>query len=134
MRFIHGSHCVYEIRFHLVLVTKYRHKCITPAMAAHIDDITRDILIKYKGSLDEANGEPDHRHFLFSSPPAVCPSILVGAIKTATSRRLRREFAKELSPFYWKPVFWSRSYCLVSAGGAPLDIIKQYIQNQNCGA
>jgi putative transposase len=64
----------------------------------------------------------------------VCLSVLVGAIKTATSRVLRREFASHLKPFYWKPVFWSRSYCLVSAGGAPLEIIKSYIQDQGSGA
>lgn len=131
---IHGSHCVYSLHYHLVIVTKYRHPCITPEMADRIDEISRAIVEKYKGTLDEANGEADHRHFLFTCPPAVCPASLVGAIKTATSRVLRREFSESLSPFYWKPVFWSRSYCLVSAGGAPLEIIKSYIQNQNSGA
>ena len=91
-------------------------------------------MTKYQGDILESNGEPDHRHFLITCPPAVCPSTLVGAIKTATSRVLRREFAEHLRPFYWKPVFWSPSYCLVSAGGAPREIIKRYIQDQGCGA
>jgi putative transposase len=52
-------------------------------------------------------------------------------VKTATSRLLRKEFPEHLSKFYWKDSFWSPSYCLVSAGGAPLDIIKKYIENQN---
>ena len=134
MNSVHGSHCVYSLHYHLVLVTRYRHPCITPEVAVRMDEITKAIIEKNKGELLEANGEPDHRHFLLTCPPAVCLSVLVGAIKTATSRVLRREFASHLRPFYWKPVFWSRSYCLVSAGGAPLEIIKSYIQDQGSGA
>ena len=130
MKIIHGSHCVYDLNYHLVLVTKYRHKCITSQMASRIDSIARDIITSYNGDLVESNGEPDHRHFLFTCPPAVRLASLVGGIKTAASRLIRKEFAHHLAPFYWKPVFWSRSYCLVSAGGAPLAITKQYIQSQ----
>jgi putative transposase len=130
MQIVHGSHCVFDLNFHLVLVTKYRHRCLAPEMAVRIDGIVRSILERHGGNLVAANGEPDHRHFLFACPPAVRLSSLVCAIKTATSRLIRKEFAKQLRPYYWKPVLWSRSYCLASAGGAPLEIIQQYIQNQ----
>ena len=119
---------------YLAFVTKYLYKCITAEMALRMDAIAKAIVVKYQGDILESNGEPDHRHFLITCPPSVCPSTLVGAIKTATSRVLRREFAEHLRPFYWKPVFWSRSYCLVSAGGAPLEIIKRYIRVQGRGA
>jgi len=51
----------------------------------------------------------------------------VNSLKTATSRLVRKEFSEHLGEFYWKPVFYSRSYCLVSCGGAPLEIVKQYL-------
>jgi len=68
--------------------------------------------------------------FLLSCTLALAPAKLVNTVKTNISRITRKEFAAHLRPFYWKLVFWSRSYCLVSAGGAPLSVIQQYIQNQ----
>ena len=130
MKFFYGSHSLFSVHFHLVLVTKYRHKCITPAMASRIDELTREVCRNARCEMLEANGELDHRHFLLAAHPAIAPAKLVNAIKTNTSRLIRKEFAARLRPFYWKPVFWSRSYCIVSAGGAPLSIIKDYIRNQ----
>ncbi|MCP4747131.1 MAG: IS200/IS605 family transposase, partial [Desulfobacteraceae bacterium] len=54
-------------------------------------------------------------------------------LKTISSRQLRKELAGYLKNFYSKPVLWSRSYCIVSAGGASLSVIKRYIENQNSG-
>jgi putative transposase len=130
MRFLAGNHSVFSIHYHLVLVTKYRHKCITPEMASRIDELVAIVCKNSRCELLEANGEADHRHFLISATPAIAPAKLVNAIKTNTSRLIRKEYAHHLKAFYWKPVFWSRSYCLVSAGGAPLSVIQQYIQNQ----
>ena len=134
MSYVSGAHSVYSIHYHLVLVTKYRRPCLTPEITARIDEVTATVLRSNKGKVLEANGEADHRQFLLSCPPSVQPSRLVGTIKTSTSRIVREEFAHHLRRFYWKPVFWSRSYCLISAGGAPLDVIKRYIQNQGSGA
>jgi putative transposase len=125
-----GSHCVFRLWSHLVLVTKYRRKVITPKIGERIDAITRAIVEKHGGVLAEANGEPDHRHFLLDLPPSVQPSRLVCSIKTATSRLIRKEYPEHVRRFYWKPVFWSRSYCLLSAGGAPLAVIRRYIEDQ----
>ena len=125
-----GSHCVFRLWFHLVLVTKYRRQVITPKMGERIDAIARAIIEKHGGLLAEANGEADHRHFLLDLPPSVQPSRLVCSIKTATSRLIRKEYAAEVKRFYRKPVFWSRSYCILSAGGAPLEVIRRYIDNQ----
>lgn len=131
LRFRRGNHCVFRLWFHLVLVTKYRRKVITDKIGGRIDQITRNIVEKHGGTLAEANGEADHRHFLLALPPSVQPSSLVCSIKTATSRIVRSEYTPEIERVYWrKPVFWSRSYCLLSAGGAPLDVIRKYIENQ----
>jgi putative transposase len=82
------------------------------------------------GILMECNGEPDHVHLLISLPPSLELSGFVNNLKTTTSRLLRKEFADELRRVYSKPVLWSRSYCIVSCGGAPLSIIQQYIEQQ----
>ena len=82
------------------------------------------------GRLLEVNGEADHIHLLLELPPTVALADFVNALKTGTSRRLRNEFKEHLASVYKKPVLWSRSYCILTCGGAPLEIIKQYIQQQ----
>lgn len=76
------------------------------------------------------NGEPDHVHLLIALNPKVDPSKLVNNLKTVTSRIIRKEFSDHVKKFYWKPVFWNRSYCIITCGGAPLTVLKQYIENQ----
>jgi putative transposase len=68
-------------------------------------------------------------NMLMTLPPTAALSDFVNALKTGTSRRLRAEFA-EVNLVYRKPVLWSRSYCVISCAGAPLSILKQYIENQ----
>ena len=82
------------------------------------------------GRLLEMNGEPDHVHLLIALPPNLDLSAFVNNLKTTTSRLVRKEFANHLASVYRKPLFWSRSYCIVSCGTAPLSIIKQYIEQQ----
>jgi putative transposase len=80
--------------------------------------------------LIEASGEADHVHLLLSLPPDVRLSEFVNALKTGTSRRLRSGFAEQVNRYYRKPVLWSRSYCVISAGGAPLAVLRRYIEAQ----
>lgn len=112
------------------MVTKYRRRCITPEMLEQLHSISHRILEKWEGELLEFNGESDHVHLLVSIPPKSAPSALVNNLKTVTSRLIRKEFASHLDQFYKKPVFWSRSYCIITCGGAPLSVIKQYIEQQ----
>jgi putative transposase len=123
-------HCVYEISYHLVLVTKYRHPCISKAIQDRLEDIFSSLLTKWDMSLDEFNGESDHVHLLIKAHPSVQMSKIINTMKTVSSRMVRKEFLDELKPYYWKPYFWHRAYCLVSTGGAPLEIVKNYIQKQ----
>ena len=123
-------HCVYATNYHLVIVTKYRRRCITPAMMDRLGEIAARILSKWEGELLEFNGEADHLHLLVSIPPKVAPADLVNNLKTVTSRLIRKEFGDYLERFYRKPVFWSRSYCIITCGGAPLSVLKQYIEQQ----
>jgi putative transposase len=127
-------HCVYNLNFHLVLVTKYRRKCLTVAMREHLKGTFTSLLGKWGGTLMECNGEADHMHLLIELPPTVLLSTFVNNVKTVSSRLLRKTYARELARWYRQPVLWSRSYCVLSCGGAPLSVLRQYIEQQGNGA
>lgn len=80
--------------------------------------------------LREFNGETDHVHLLVHYPPKVALSRLVNSLKGVSARRLRQEFPAHIRKYLWGEHFWSPSYFAGSCGGAPLSIIKDYIENQ----
>jgi putative transposase len=121
---------VYALHYHLVNVTKHRRKALTRPMLDRFREIAAARCESWGGKLMEVNGEPDHVHLLVSLPPNLDLSRVVNNLKTTTSRLIRKEFAAEENRFYRKPVLWSRSYCAISCGGAPLSVIKQYIEQQ----
>jgi len=123
-------HCVYGLTYHLVIVTKYRKKAIAPPILARLESIFRRTADTWGCELLEFNGEPDHVHLLIEAPPNLKLSDLVNNLKTVSSRLIRKEYKSHIKRFYWKPVFWSRSYCVLSSGGAPLTVLKQYIESQ----
>lgn len=124
-------HCVYQLKYHLVLVTKYRHPCFTNTILARLEEICRQQSSIWGIELIELGGEADHVHLLLDMHPNIMPSRFINSLKTVTSRLIRKEFASHLNKYYWKPLLWTRAYCLITAGGAPIEILKQYIQNQN---
>lgn len=127
----HLFHCTFNLNYHLVIVTKYRRKCITAPMLTRLKEICDRLTEKWECELLEFNGEADHLHLLLSLNPKVTPSVFVNNLKTVTSRLIRKEFSEHVKKFYWeKPVFWSRSYCIITCGGAPLSVLKQYIEQQ----
>src|SRR5579864_4121405 len=111
-------HFAFNLHYHLVIVTKYRRKCITASMLARLKIICTELTKKWECELLEFNGEADHLHLLFSLNPKVAPSVFVNNLKTVTSRLIRKEFSMQLAKIYKKkPVFWSRSYCILTCGG-----------------
>lgn len=125
-------HCVFNLKYHLVLVTKYRRKCINTEIMKRLHKIFFDLCIKWDCHLIEFNCEPDHVHLLLDLNPKISLTIFVNNLKTVTSRYIRKEFPMHIKKFYFKKaVFWSRSYCILTCGGAPLSIIKQYIEQQD---
>ena len=124
-------HCVFNLNYHLVFVTKYRRKAISNEILERLKEIFTATTAKWECELVEFNGESDHVHLLLSLNPKVKLTSFVNNLKTVSSRLIRKEFVEELSQYYWKPLFWSRSYCALTCGGAPLSIIKQYIENQS---
>jgi len=124
-------HCVYQLKYHLVLVTKYRHPCFTKLILERLEEICREQCMGWGIELLEFGGEADHVHLLLDMHPNIMPSRFVNSLKTVTSRLIRKEFATHLAQYYWKPFLWTRAYCLITAGGAPIEILKKYIQNQD---
>ena len=125
-----GRHCVFKNIVHLVFVTKHRRDVLTGAMLKRIEDLIRETCIQMDCELIEFNGEHDHTHLMVSVHPKVAVSNLVGKLKGKSAYFLRQEFSKEVRKKLWGDHFWSPSYCVVSCGGAPLEIVKQYIENQ----
>ena len=123
-------HCVYQLKYHLVLVTKYRNPCFTQEILARLEHICREQALSWGIELIEFGGEADHIHLLLDMHPNIMPSRFINSLKTVTSRLIRKEFSEHLAHYYWKPVLWTRAYCLITAGGAPIEILKKYIQNQ----
>jgi putative transposase len=125
-----GRSCVYDINLHLVFVTKYRRDVFTKDMLSRLKDLFTETCDQMGCILHEFNGEDDHVHLLLSFPPKLAISNLVGKLKGKSAYFLRQEYWKQLKDKLWGKHLWSPSYCAVSCGGAPLDVIKQYIQNQ----
>lgn len=125
-----NRHSVYNLKYNLVVITKYRHKCITKDILNDLKDIFKNIIDGKNGSIIEFNGEADHIHLLFETPPQVELAKLVNTLKTVSSRLIRKKYSEYLKQYYWKPVFWSRSYCILTTGGATIEIIEKYIQSQ----
>ena len=119
----------YNLHVHLVFITKYRKKVLADNHRQYFKEVVAEICKDFGAELKECNGEGDHVHMLIQYPPTVQLSKMVNNLKSVTSRRMRANFI-DLRAAYNKPVLWSRSYFAGSCGGAPLEIIKQYIQNQ----
>ena len=120
----------FDLKYHLVLTTKYRRKALSELIRKRMEAIFSELLISWRCELIEFGGEDDHIHILFAAHPAMDLSKLVNNLKTVVSRRIRSEFPSELSKYYWKPVLWNGAYYIGSVGGASLDVVKKYVENQ----
>lgn len=125
-----ANNAAFRLFYHLVLVTKHRRKSLNVTMLAELKTLAAASCEAWGCTMVEFSGEADHIHLLFEATPTVEPSKFVNNLKTVTSRAIRKNHAVHLSKFYWKPVLWSGSYAIMTAGGAPLEVLKQYIQGQ----
>jgi putative transposase len=125
-----GRHCVFDMNVHLVFVTKYRKEVFNQQHLLFLEEVFSDVCEKFESTLLECNGEEDHVHLLLAYPPKVAVSKLVNSLKGASSRRLKNTFPG-LQKKYWGAALWSPSYFAGSCGGAPISIIKEYIENQD---
>lgn len=124
-----NNHSVFALTYHLVLVIKYRRKVIDEEIAARIRQIGEYIGQNYHITYLEYNHDQDHVHILFKAHPNTTISTYINAFKSASSRLIKKEFSR-VRKSLWKEYFWSQSFCLLTTGGARLEVVKAYIQSQ----
>jgi putative transposase len=120
-------HSLSDLKIHLVCVTKYRRPVLTSKSLALIEKSFVEVAKKMDFKVLEFNGEADHIHALIEFPPKLSVSQMVNALKGVSSRRYGQ--AGYPKP-YEKDALWSPSYFTSSVGGAPLEVLKYYIQEQ----
>ncbi len=128
---ISSARSVSSLKAHLVLVPKYRRPLFNEQMIERLEEIVKELLSKWYCKCIEVNGEKDHLHVLFQYTPQVQLSKLVNNLKTVSSRYLKKEFSERFLEFYWKDSLWSSSYFISSCGGVTIDVLRQYVQEQD---
>ena len=124
-----GRNCVSAIHVHLVFVSKYRRHVFDSDAIKRLRSIFTTVCADFDAKLIEMDGEDDHVHLLVEYPPKVSVSALVNSLKGVSSRLLRKD-RPDLQNRYWKGVLWSPSYFAASCGGAPISVVRQYIEQQ----
>ncbi|MFI0468014.1 IS200/IS605 family transposase [Saccharopolyspora sp. 5N102] len=123
-------HCCFLFHAHLVFATKYRHSVFTDRHLEHMEAVIREVCDDFETELAEFSGEADHVHLLVNFPPKAAIS-LVNSLKGVSSRLMRKEIP-ELERRYWRAIrLWSGSYFAGSVGGAPINVLRQYIEQQS---
>jgi len=125
-----GRHVVFKLHVHLVFITKYRRGVITDRVRDFLKEVMTKVCVDFEAELLEFDGDDDHVHLLVAYPPKAAISSLVNSLKGASAYRLRRQNFTEVRTKLWGAHFWSPSYCAVSCGGAALDTVKAFIQDQ----
>jgi putative transposase len=125
-----NNHSVFALYYHLVLVVKYRRKVINDDINIRLRQIFEYIQDSYNITLQEWNHDKDHIHVLFKAHPNSEISKFINAYKSASSRLIKKEYP-QIKKYLWKEYFWSRSFCLLTTGGVPIETIKQYIESQS---
>ena len=126
----HGRHCVFLMHVHLVFVTKYRRDVFTQETLDDLRGIFANVCRDFESELVEFDGEDDHVHLLVNYPPKVSVSSLVNSLKGVSSRMIRQKQYPSIRKKLWGGALWSPSYFAGSCGGAPIEIVRQYIEQQ----
>ena len=129
MKLNSNHHSVFLMHYHLILVVKYRRNVINDAISERLREIFESIAPNYNITVEEWNHDGDHIHVLFKGHPNTGLSKFINAYKSASSRLIKKEFP-QIRKILWKEMFWSRSFCLLTTGGANIDTIRQYIETQ----
>ena len=127
----YGRHVVYNLHVHLVFVAKDRRKVFTKEILDDMQGIFEEVCSKFEAQLVEFDGECDHVHLLVVYPPRVAISSLVNSLKGVSSRLIRKKQYPSISKQLRGGALWSPSYFAGSCGGAEVEIIRQYIEQQN---
>jgi len=122
-----NRHIVYSSKYHVVWCPKYRRKVLVGVVAKRLERVLKTLCAKMKVDILALEIMPDHVHLLCEVDPQFGVHRLVKRLKGNTSHTLRQEFPSLKSRL---PTLWTHSYFVSTVGGAPLSVIKQYVENQ----
>ena len=131
MEYRKSSHAVYWLQYHIVLVTKYRRKCINEEIGDRLKKEIIRLIEGHEGHVISIEAVFDHVHILAELSPKYAVANEIATLKTVTARILRRDYGDYLKQFLWGDNFWSRSYFVATSGGVTLDVLKEYVETQN---
>ena len=122
------SHSVYDLKYHIVWVTKYRKSMLRGEIGLRLRELIRQDCAKLDVYILTGHVSADHVHLLVSVPPSIAVSKLVQQLKGRSSRRLMDEYG-ELKRQYWGRRMWARGYFAVTTGDITDEMVKQYIES-----
>ena len=125
-----GSHTRYDLKIHIVWITKYRKPVLYGQVAQRLRDLVREICKGEDVHILRGHVSKDHVHMFVSKPPRLSESKLVQRIKGKTSYKMMREF-KTLQQQFWGRHLWARGYFVASSGNVTDEVILEYIKNQD---
>ena len=125
-----GSHTVFDLKYHIVWITKYRKPILNTKRALRVRELIREICLAHSVEILRGHVSKDHVHLFVSAPPQLSVSTLAQYLKGKTSRKLMQE-DKQISNIYWGQHIWARGYFAVSSGTITDEAIAEYIKNQD---
>jgi putative transposase len=125
-----GSHTIYDIKYHIVWITKYRKPVMSGVIAERCRELIRQVCKVNEVEIIKGHISKDHVHLFVSVGPALSVSKLVQLLKGVSSRKLLME-DKNLQRHYWGQHLWARGYFVASSGNITDEMIKEYIENQD---
>ena len=128
MEYRYGSHTVYNIEYHFVLVTKYRYQVLIGAISLRVRELVRQTCEAFEIRILSGVVSKDHVHIVVSAPPNMAPSEIMRRIKGRSARKLFEEFP-ELKRRYWGKHFWARGYFCVTVGQMTEEMVKNYLEH-----
>ena len=127
MKYKSNNNVVYSCKYHVVWCPKYRRKVLISGIETRLKELIQEACAEINVDIIEMEIMPDHVHLLVEVDPQYGIHRTVKLIKGKTSRILRQEFSELKTRL---PTLWTNSYFVSTVGGAPLSVIKQYIENQ----
>ncbi len=121
---------VFSVKYQVIWCPKYRRRVLGGAVEVRLKQIIGEVVAEFGGMVIEVETMPDHVHLLVELPPQVAVSKLVQIMKGRSSRRLRQEFP-HLAPM---KCLWSPSWFVSTVGGAPLEVVRRYVENHKLAA
>ena len=127
-----ASHSTYDCRYHIVWITKYRHKWLSAKIQKYVESELKSLCRAMYINIIKIGMEEDHVHMYVSIPPVHPLSEVMQRLKGVTSKKIRERYREELSTYYWKSGtgIWAVGYFVATVGEVTHVVISNYVENQ----